>query len=50
MMLHVAGMSFLGLGVQRADGGMGVMINDARRYIWTSRCKCNRRGWRCSSA
>ncbi|MCS5872751.1 hypothetical protein LN650_03200 [Klebsiella pneumoniae subsp. pneumoniae] len=28
------GMSFLGLGVS-ADGGMGVMINDARQYIWT---------------
>ncbi len=37
MMLHVAGMSFLGLGADRAltTAEWGVMINDARQYIWT---------------
>ncbi len=34
MMLHVAGMSFLGLGVS-APRRNGVMINDARQFIWT---------------
>jgi len=35
MMLHVAGMSFLGLGVSAPTPEWGVMINDARQYIWT---------------
>lgn len=35
MMLHVAGMSFLGLGVTPPTAEWGVMINDARQYIWT---------------
>ncbi|TCV99252.1 nickel ABC transporter permease subunit NikC [Biostraticola tofi] len=35
MMLHVAGMSFLGLGVTAPTPEWGVMINDARQYIWT---------------
>ncbi len=36
MMLHVAGMSFLGLGVTApTTAEWGVMINDARQYIWT---------------
>ena len=35
MMLHVAGMSFLGLGVTAPTAEWGVMINDARQYIWT---------------
>ncbi len=36
MMLHVSGLSFLGLGVQPPTPEWGVMINDARQYIWTS--------------
>ena len=35
MMLHVAGMSFLGLGVTAPTPEWGVMINDARQLIWT---------------
>ncbi|SFU17771.1 nickel transport system permease protein [Kosakonia arachidis] len=35
MMLHVAGMSFLGLGVTAPTPEWGVMINDARQFIWT---------------
>ncbi|STW47298.1 nickel transport system permease protein NikC [Klebsiella pneumoniae] len=35
MMLHAAGMSFLGLGVSAPTAEWGVMINDARQYIWT---------------
>ena len=35
MMLHVAGMSFLGLGVKAPTPEWGVMISDARQYIWT---------------
>jgi nickel transport system permease protein len=35
MMLHVSGLSFLGLGVQPPMPEWGVMINDARQYIWT---------------
>ena len=35
MMLHVAGMSFLGLGVSAPAAEWGVMINDARQFIWT---------------
>jgi nickel transport system permease protein len=34
MMLHVAGLSFLGLGMQPPSPEWGVMINDARQYIW----------------
>lgn len=33
MMLHVAGLSFLGLGVQAPTAEWGVMINDAAPYI-----------------
>lgn len=35
MMLHVAGLSFLGLGVQPPLPEWGVMIGDARQFIWT---------------
>ncbi|MEI8633692.1 ABC transporter permease subunit [Vibrio sp. PP-XX7] len=35
MMLHIAGMSFLGLGVQAPTPEWGVMINDARQYMQT---------------
>lgn len=35
MMLHVSGLSFIGLGVQPPTPEWGVMINDARQYIWT---------------
>ena len=35
MMLHVAGMSFLGLGVTAPTPEWGVMISDARQLIWT---------------
>lgn len=36
MMLHVSGLSFLGLGVAPPTPEWGVMINDARQFIWTS--------------
>ncbi|MGV6875515.1 nickel ABC transporter permease subunit NikC [Pseudochelatococcus sp. B33] len=35
MMLHVAGLSFLGLGVSAPTPEWGVMINDARQFVWT---------------
>ena len=35
MILHVAGLSFLGLGVMPPTPEWGVMINDAREFIWT---------------
>jgi nickel transport system permease protein len=35
MMLHVSGLSFLGLGIQPPVPEWGVMINDARQYLWT---------------
>ena len=35
MMLHVSGLSFLGLGVRPPLPEWGVMINDARPYLWT---------------
>lgn len=35
MMLHVAGLSFLGLGVTPPTAEWGVMINDAREFIWS---------------
>lgn len=35
MMLHVSGLSFLGLGIQPPTPEWGVMINDARQFIWT---------------
>jgi nickel transport system permease protein len=35
MMLHVSGLSFLGLGIQPPTAEWGVMINDARQFIWT---------------
>ncbi|GJE12184.1 MULTISPECIES: nickel ABC transporter permease subunit NikC [Methylobacterium] len=35
MALHVAGLSFLGLGVQPPTPEWGVMINEARAFFWT---------------
>ena len=35
VMLHVSGLSFLGLGVQSPTPEWGVMINDARQFVWT---------------
>ncbi|GAB6096956.1 nickel ABC transporter permease subunit NikC [Desulfatiferula olefinivorans] len=35
MMLHVSGLSFLGMGVQPPTPEWGVMINDARQFIWS---------------
>lgn len=35
MMLHVAGMSFLGLGVRAPTPEWGVMLSDARQFVWT---------------
>jgi len=36
MMLHVSGLSFLGLGIQPPTPEWGTMINDARQLIWTN--------------
>ncbi|TSH99052.1 nickel ABC transporter permease subunit NikC [Verticiella sediminum] len=36
MMLHVAGLSFLGLGVAAPTPEWGVMIGDARQFVWTA--------------
>ncbi|GAA0594161.1 nickel ABC transporter permease subunit NikC [Caenispirillum bisanense] len=36
MILHVAGLSFLGLGVTPPTAEWGVMIGDARDFIWTN--------------
>ncbi|MDR0621929.1 MAG: nickel ABC transporter permease subunit NikC [Deltaproteobacteria bacterium] len=36
MMLHVSGLSFLGLGIQPPTPEWGSMINDARQQIWTN--------------
>ncbi|WP_142846592.1 nickel ABC transporter permease subunit NikC [Telmatospirillum sp. J64-1] len=35
MILHIAGLSFLGLGVTPPTAEWGVMIGDARDFIWT---------------
>ncbi len=35
MMMHVSGLSFLGLGVTPPTAEWGVMINDAKEFIWT---------------
>ncbi len=35
MMLHVSGLSFLGLGVSPPIPEWGVMINDSKEFIWT---------------
>ena len=35
MLLHVAGLSFLGLGVVPPAAEWGVMISDARQFVWT---------------
>ena len=35
MMLHVSGLSFLGLGVSPPTSEWGVMINDSKEFIWT---------------
>ncbi|MBF0377475.1 MAG: nickel ABC transporter permease subunit NikC [Desulfamplus sp.] len=36
MMLHVSGLSFLGLGITPPTPEWGVMINDARQFIWST--------------
>lgn len=36
MMLHVSGLSFLGLGVTPPTAEWGVMISDARQFVWTA--------------
>ncbi|MDR2613261.1 MAG: nickel ABC transporter permease subunit NikC [Deltaproteobacteria bacterium] len=36
MLLHVSGLSFLGLGIQPPTPEWGVMINDARQQIWSN--------------
>ena len=36
MILHVSGLSFLGLGIQPPVPEWGCMINDARQQIWTN--------------
>ena len=35
IMLHVSGLSFLGLGVVAPTAEWGVMLNDARQFVWT---------------
>ncbi|KTQ97995.1 nickel transporter permease NikC [Aureimonas ureilytica] len=35
IMLHVSGLSFLGLGVAAPTAEWGVMLNDARAFVWT---------------
>jgi nickel transport system permease protein len=35
MMLHVSGLSFLGLGVRPPTAEWGVMISDAQQFVWT---------------
>jgi len=35
MMMHVSGLSFLGLGITPPTPEWGVMIADARQYVWT---------------
>ena len=35
MMLHVSGLSFVGLGVSQPTAEWGVMINDSKEFIWT---------------
>ncbi len=35
MMMHVSGLSFLGLGVTPPTPEWGVMISDARQFVWT---------------
>lgn len=35
IMLHVSGLSFLGLGVAAPAAEWGVMISDARQHVWT---------------
>jgi nickel transport system permease protein len=35
MMMHVSGLSFLGLGVAPPTPEWGVMISDARQFVWT---------------
>lgn len=36
MILHISGLSFLGLGVTPPTPEWGVMINDARQFLWTN--------------
>jgi nickel transport system permease protein len=36
MILHVSGLSFLGLGIQPPSPEWGCMISDARQHIWTN--------------
>ena len=35
IMLHVSGLSFLGLGIAAPTAEWGVMLNDARQFVWT---------------
>lgn len=35
IMLHVSGLSFLGLGVAAPTAEWGVMLSDARQFVWT---------------
>lgn len=35
IMLHVSGLSFLGLGVTAPTAEWGVMLSDARQFVWT---------------
>ncbi|MGU3495739.1 nickel ABC transporter permease subunit NikC [Xanthobacteraceae bacterium A53D] len=35
IMLHVSGLSFVGLGVAPPTAEWGVMLNDARQFVWT---------------
>ncbi len=49
MALHVAGLSFLGLGVQPPTPEWGVMINDARPFFWTRPFLVVWPGWRSRS-
>lgn len=36
IMLHVSGLSFLGLGIAPPTAEWGVMISDARQFVWTA--------------
>lgn len=36
IMLHISGLSFLGLGVTPPTAEWGVMIGDARQFVWTA--------------
>ncbi len=36
MMLHIAGLSFLGLGVQPPQAEWGVMLSDSKDYVFSN--------------